>query len=105
MLNRSEREIEKSILAFLKSKNILCFKHDPQSAGRYKTSRGKGVADIILILPNGQFGAIEVKKEGGRLSDEQYKFIDKVNQLGGVAFVAKSILDVVREFNVRGIPL
>lgn len=37
------------------------------------------------------FTAVEVKKEGGRVSDKQQKFIDAVNKAGGIGIVAYSV--------------
>lgn len=47
----------------------------------------KGVSDIIGILPGGQFIAIEVKSLEGRLSEHQKIFLNKVEEMGGKAFV------------------
>ncbi len=60
--------------------------------------RMKGVADIIGCLPGGQFLAIEVKSKVGRLSPDQKIFLKTVNDLGGKAFMARSVEDV--EFNL-----
>lgn len=65
--------------------------------------RIKGVSDILGVLPGGRILAIEVKTPVGRVSPEQRIFIDMVNDDGGVAFVARSIADVEREFKARGI--
>ena len=56
----------------------------------------KGVSDILMCV-NGDFVAIEVKSEHGKLTAEQREYINKINVIGGVAFVAKSINDVERE--------
>ena len=53
-----------------------------------------GCSDILGQLKNGQFLAIEVKSEVGKLTEKQREFINKVNTNGGVAFVARSIEDV-----------
>lgn len=53
----------------------------------------KGVSDI-LGLWDGRFVAIEVKSKTGRLTPEQRTFIQEVNELGGLAFMARSVDDV-----------
>jgi hypothetical protein len=65
-----------------------------------------GIADL-LVCGDGKFIAIEVKKPGGRLSPLQEQFLHDVRAAGGVAFVAYSIDDVVRELklNVKLYPL
>jgi hypothetical protein len=40
-----------------------------------------------------QFVAVEVKSERGRVSSEQTRFIDAVNQAGGCAGIARSVGD------------
>lgn len=53
-----------------------------------------GSSDIIGILPGGRFLAIEVKRPGHEPTEIQKEFMDKINALGGLAFVATSIDDV-----------
>ena len=50
----------------------------------------KGSADIIGILPDGKFLAVECKAPAGRLAPEQKAFLEKVRGLGGVGIVARS---------------
>lgn len=65
--------------------------------GRINRSRflRNGISDILGVW-DGRLLAIEVKAPGGKLSSEQIKFIDDVNAAGGIAFVAYSIEDVVK---------
>lgn len=60
-----------------------------------------GSSDIIGILPDGRFLAIEVKrpKKGSNAEAEQLRFIEAVNNAGGVAGIARSpqeALDLIR---------
>lgn len=68
------------------------------SKGYYRALTGlanaRGMPDLIGILPDGRFLAIEVKTAKGKVSDEQFKVIDEINQAGGLAFVARSLDDV-----------
>lgn len=57
----------------------------------------RGVSDILGCWC-GRFFAIEVKSKNGRVTPEQQSFIDDVNAIGGVAFVARSIDDVEKVF-------
>ena len=61
----------------------------------------KGISDILGIW-EGKFLAIEVKTKIGRVSTHQVKFIDSVNNAGGLAFVARSVDDVIDKLGVRG---
>lgn len=53
----------------------------------------KGVSDILGIW-NGRFVAIEVKSKTGRVTTEQRAFIEEMNTLGAIAFVARCVADV-----------
>jgi hypothetical protein len=53
-----------------------------------------GSSDIIGLLPDGKFLAVEVKTPHGRLSPEQSAFLEKVRGLGGVAIVARSFREL-----------
>jgi hypothetical protein len=94
-----EQGIQSAILAYLRMKGIPCYKHQNAGIyrdGRYIPSHTRGVSDIIgLLPPNGRFLAIEVKRPGGKPTQEQQNFIDAVNRAGGLAFVAFSVDDVL----------
>jgi hypothetical protein len=62
-----------------------------------------GSSDILGILPGGRFIAVECKSSGGRLSDNQRKFLKEIEKMGGVAIVAKSIDDIEKTFKRLGI--
>jgi len=86
-----EAEITQSIRGYLSIKGIWHYKH--YNGG--KCQGKKGISDIIGCY-QGRFLAIEVKTENGKVSEPQQKFIDEVNQVGGIAFVARSVDDVIR---------
>lgn len=56
----------------------------------------KGAADITGMLRGGKRFECEVKADRGVVSDEQTAFIEAVNGGGGLAFVARSVNDVMR---------
>lgn len=56
-----------------------------------------GCSDILGMLRGGRFIAIECKSSDGTLSPEQIVFLDLVTRHGGLAIVARSIDDVLRE--------
>lgn len=98
----SEREIQNSILEYLQYLKIFSWRNN--SIGIYdvksKTFRSrpkfviKGVSDILGILPDGRFLAIEVKAKYGVVSAEQQLFLDRINKNGGIGFIARSLDDV-----------
>ena len=98
----TEKEIENAILdylAFLPGvywKNNTVGVYDPVKKVHRKPGKHhrNGVSDILGITNDGCFVAIEVKTKKGRLSDNQKKFIEDINNNGGIAFVARSIEDV-----------
>ena len=103
-MRQLEKPIENQILNLLKLLGVYCWKN--QSVGIYDKAKGiyrkpnnkhhiNGVADIIGVVA-GRFLAIEVKSKRGTLSQEQKLFIMKVNEEGGIAFVARSPADVIK---------
>ena len=102
-----EQQVKTDILQFLKMNGIKCWPND--SVGIYDPKKRihrknrsqyylKGTSDILGILPDGRFLAIEVKKpyikgiqSKGTVSMEQKQFVQEINNRGGVAFVAYSI--------------
>lgn len=102
------------VCGYLRAKNLLFFIHD--SVGIYDPRkkiyrknkspyRINGVSDIIGMLPDGRMFAIELKAGTNKPTQDQLNFIENVNNCGGVAFWAKSIDDVKREFEARGVVL
>jgi len=104
-----ESDVLSACLQFLALKGIFCWRSNntpvyDTARKRYRAFRGlKGVADILGVLPDGLFLAVEVKKPGGRRSIEQEAFLNHVRQLGGVALCVDSVtalqtaLDAIEE--------
>ena len=99
----SEKEIENQILSFLAVIGIMAWKN--QSVGVYDPTKKiyrkpnnrhhiKGVSDILGLCA-GRFLAIEVKSDKGRVSPEQRVFLARVNNEGGIGFVARSLEQVI----------
>lgn len=110
----TEKEVENQIIDFLRLKGVFCWKNqstgvfDPKKKVYRKINHRqlKGTSDILGILPDGRFLAIEVKKplvnprSDEKLfklaADDQKFFIETINKKGGLAFVADR-LSVVLE--------
>ena len=97
-----ESDIKRDIVQFLKINGVLCWVN--VSGGIYDSKIGghrkqngygmrNGVSDILGII-KGKPLAIEVKTKTGKLSEHQQAFLDDFNKWGGIAFVARSVLEV-----------
>ena len=57
----------------------------------------KGSGDIFAVLPpHGRFVSIECKRPGKEASGDQTIFMDAVNRVGGCAFVAHTLDEVIK---------
>ncbi|MDR0496749.1 MAG: VRR-NUC domain-containing protein [Treponema sp.] len=89
-----ESHIKTAILHYLERRGFMAW-NNPSGAVRIAPKRWisfgkKGSSDIIGVLPDGRFLAVEVKAPHGRLSPEQAAFLEKVRGAGGMAVVVKS---------------
>lgn len=97
-----EAIIENQILEWLELNKIIAWKNhsvaifDPVKKSFRKLSKWvrPGVSDILGILSDGRFLAIEVKSKTGKTSGVQSDFLSDITSSGGVAFVARSVEDV-----------
>jgi len=96
-----EAETQKLILDYLTMRGIYHYRNNTGRRGG--VSYGKvGSADILGILPNGRFLAIEVKRSGGVASFEQLEFLANIAKNGGVAFVADNLQTVIDHLSKAG---
>jgi hypothetical protein len=98
-----EKHIQRQILEYLDLKGIFAWRNNSGAVfseykGRKRMIRYglKGSSDILGILNDGRFLAIEVKKPDGKPTTEQLEFIDRINKNGGLAFIARSITEVIK---------
>lgn len=101
-----EKHVQRAILEFLRYRRIFCWKQNNagihQSDGRYIPSGMVGLSDIMGVMPDGRFLALEVKRIGGKVSPAQQIFLDNVRRNGGVALVAHSVEEVETLLNNYG---
>ncbi len=100
-----ESDIQAAVLAFLAHHRRVAFAWRANTgAASYQGKDGKprfvaygfkGCADIIGMLRGGRFLAVECKRAGESPTAEQRAFLDHVNRHGGLAFVARSVDDVL----------
>ena len=60
-----------------------------------RSNTAKGMSDIMGILKDGRTLAIEVKSAKGVVMAHQHEFLNSIAIAGGIAFVARSVDDVV----------
>lgn len=107
-MRQPEKIIENQIMHLLKLMGIFAWKNN--SVGVYDpikkiyrkqngTYHMNGVSDILCII-EGRFVAIEVKTPTGKISPDQKMFILNVLKEGGVAFVARSRMDVFKNLQL-----
>lgn len=95
----TEAEIQSDILAYLRLRGYFCWNNETKGAigrggVRVKNPR-KGSPDIEA-LKNGTYYGIEVKKpKGGRVSEDQKAWLQKITDHGGVAIVTTSLEDLI----------
>jgi hypothetical protein len=86
-----ERDIVKAIRDWLRLKGIWHWKEMPGAFGHQQ-----GKSDILGALkPSGRFLAIEVKRPGGKPSEAQLRFLQNVQENGGISILAYSLEDVI----------
>jgi hypothetical protein len=97
-----EKDIQKAILAALSARtDIVFFGRFNRGAAISQSSTGQnrytmfntvpGFPDIHGMLKGGRAFYIEVKRPGGKVSDDQRQFIEKVKRGGGIAGLAYSV--------------
>ena len=107
MTPKTESRIQQEIVQWFR--NNYCLKHHnpkceifsvPNERSNVKeqsrmiaTGLKAGVADLIVLLPNGKTVFIECKDEKGRQSDKQISFEQSVSNLGFEYFVVRSLED------------
>lgn len=83
-----EGQLTKSVKALLRAAGIFHYKHWGGPMGY------PGVADIIGCY-KGRMIAIELKAPNGKATPDQERFLQNVNDAGGIGFIAKSLDEVI----------
>jgi hypothetical protein len=100
----SEKTIQKRILNWLKSKDVLHWRQNagtlfvgtPGKGGRCIRLGDAGLPDIILVVPpNGSMVGLEVKSATGRIRPAQKEFADKLTKNGGSYYIVRSLVDAM----------
>lgn len=106
-MNPTENQIQHTILEYLNYVGHYCWRNNTgsvvlESKGKQRYFRAglKGSADILGVAKDGRMIAIEVKRKGGKATEEQLAFIREVASRGGYAMIAYDVADVEKFMNV-----
>ena len=111
MPSRSETETKLvyNCLQYLKVKGIFAWRNNTGAAkAQYKGKRRfiryglKGSSDILGILPDGRFLAIECKRKGTYPTKDQRAFLKQIEANKGVALLVRNIADLIRALEDQG---
>ena len=95
----SETQILRQCLDLLSYRGVFHWRQNqaaiPLAGGGYRRFSGmKGVSDILGILDDGRFLALEVKSSTGKVSEPQRVFLEAVSERGGVALVIRDVSEL-----------
>lgn len=93
-----EADVQQAIrLALGLEPGLVMFRNNIGAAVHHDSGRpvqygvgGKGGSDLIGLL-NGRFIALEIKRPGGKVTAEQWGFIDLIRHNGGFAAIVHSV--------------
>lgn len=102
-----EKDIQRTIIDWLRYNGIFCWKNNSvgifnQKTGHYIPMGMRGISDITAVLKGGRICCIEVKTKKGKISPYQEEFIDNIEKMGGIAFIARSLDDVINKLKEIG---
>lgn len=95
-----EGKLVSGVLTYLRIRQIVAWRNNTGALrnqhGRPVAFGTKGSGDIFALLPpGGRFVSIECKQPGRYPTKVQKAFMAMINGQGGMAFVARSIDDVI----------
>ncbi len=94
-----ERVIQARILSWLESSGFLAWRQNSGKIpvhGRMVNLGPDGISDIVVLVPpNGRFLALEVKSANGTLRPVQKAFKARLEAVGGVYKVVRSLQDAM----------
>jgi len=65
----------------------------------FRANSQRGMSDIMGTMKDGRTIAIEVKAPNGVVAGHQHEFLNSIAVAGGIAFVARSVDDVIERLN------
>ena len=94
-----ERDVQRAVLALLHIHPKVSFAFRQNSGQMQRGDRKvrfafKGCSDVLGMLTDGRFLAVEIKRPGGKPTPAQQAFIDNVNRHGGLGLVVSSVQEI-----------
>ncbi len=92
-----EGEIQKAVFAEIaarKMPGVVAWHCPNDRSSRRKSGFRPGVHDVHA-LHRGKFYTIELKVPGGRVSEEQFEFLDDINAAGGFSYIAEGLPEAI----------
>jgi hypothetical protein len=101
-LKHEESKIQREICVWLQEHGYYFFAVPNEANGRSAVQQMQqisigmraGVADLIVVLPDGKVLFLEVKTPTGKQSENQVKFQNRVESLGHRYVIVRSVDDV-----------
>jgi hypothetical protein len=93
----TEAEIQRAVFAEIAARGmpgVECWAVPNNREARRTVGFRAGVADVNAVH-RGRFYAVELKKDGGRASQEQLEFVAAINTAGGYACVAEGLPEAI----------
>jgi len=84
------------LLAVRFNNQPIAQKVDGQLVGYRRLLGPRGIPDIWAVAPGGRLLVSECKSGSGRLSIYQVEFMDKLDRVGALVMVARSVVDVIQ---------
>lgn len=107
-----EGEIQHACLELLKHRGVFAWRQNngavrlPAGGGRmglYRMCSINGVSDILGILPDGRFLAVECKAKGGKATEDQKAFLGLINGFGGAGWVIDDVATLNQRLTEEGV--
>ena len=107
MIKIYESDVMSAVMQVLDAHNLLYTRNNVGAVrvreGQFYRFGTAGWSDIIGCTHDGRFLAIECKRSGGKLSEKQKDFLERVNCEHGVGIVVDSIPSLFRQLKERNV--
>lgn len=110
-ITATETDLVKTCLGYLDIKGIDAWRNNsgavvvPGSPGRKRRCiryGKKGSSDILGMVPDGRFLAVECKRKGKYPTKEQRAFLAMVKRNNGIALLVRDVDDLIRGLEDHG---
>jgi hypothetical protein len=101
----TEGQIQKAVFDNLRKRGVpgIVYWHTPNDpSSRRKAGYLAGMPDVS-VLHVGKLYCVELKKDGGRPTEEQLEVVSRINNAGGFACVAEGLDQALSIFEALGV--